>query len=116
MMAAQPEIENYANHVATRFDLRKDIPLWGDVPSTKEAKEAQKEENSDQQIGLASMLAKIDHYLLAQFMRKKLDMAHLENVRYQVKFIYRSQGREIGLAWFQEVLDELEDKEELRDL
>jgi cyclohexanone monooxygenase len=33
MMAAQPEIEDYANHVASRFDLRKDIQFDTQVTS-----------------------------------------------------------------------------------
>jgi hypothetical protein len=84
-----------------KFDLRKDCPLWAEISGER------KEGDSEPQLGLATLLGVIDHFLLGQLIRQEIQIVHLLNTTYQVKFIYRKYGRDIGLAWFQELLDEL---------
>ena len=83
-----------------KFNLKKDIVLWADDDHAKE-------QDPEASMGLATLYAKLDHFLLGFYIRRKLDMVHVENARYRQNFIYRKYGRDIGLAWFQELLDEL---------
>ena len=75
--------------------------LWADELAVKELA------RSEPVMGLATYLAKLEHFRLAQFLRENLDWVHIFNTNYRARFTYRKYGREIGLAWFQELLDEL---------
>ena len=91
-----------------KFDLRKDLPLWGDSNPAK----TDTDKDSAEQMGLATLLAKVDHFLTGHLVRGDLEVVHCINARYQLLFLYRKLGRDIGLAWFQEVLDELHRRSE----
>ena len=85
-----------------KWDLKKDVILWADDSALKDA-----EPSGDGTISLALLTAKPNHFLLAHIIKGLMDFVHKENVLYRQNFIYRKYGRDIGLAWFQELLDEL---------